>query len=323
LFFSLIEKAAMGKGKVLTIGIISIGGQNQGKLIERLLDEALDELRVKYTAKCVGSHEIMVDEPSQFQGGERDIILLSCVHDSAYVYPETELPLQRMWKVAMSRAKNAVYPVHSYGIKHIKNPCDMKRSVFSHFLHAQTAAEVNAISIEEHSLRDGLQVNPSESLRGQGFEIARKGGFVWGNSLCIRGAGEDDEVAALVCIINYGESTLEWSKVSEQQMNLERAGISCLRVDAMALLVNFESALGDFFEFLTEAGVTGTPLFGIPNTASHPTDSDSNACPSREYQRTKSNSSSQGTKRPAKISAVASKKRRVVDDDSSEDENSL
>lgn len=93
------------KGK--TMGVIVLQGHAQAELIERRLAEVLEpKVREERKLRC--------GVPSTFQGDQRDVIYLSLVaapnHHSRAL---TGLPDQRRFNVAMSRARDQVWLVHS------------------------------------------------------------------------------------------------------------------------------------------------------------------------------------------------------------------
>ena len=93
-----------------TFGVISLLGNQQAELINRLIAE---KIRLKEKEK----HQIICGDAAQFQGDERDVIFLSMV-DSTDNGPlrfraMDEMKYQQRYNVAVSRAKNQLWIVHS------------------------------------------------------------------------------------------------------------------------------------------------------------------------------------------------------------------
>ncbi|MGE0878659.1 MAG: AAA domain-containing protein [Acidimicrobiia bacterium] len=96
----------------MTIGVISLLGLKQSAEIQR---ELLDSIGVEEMRK----RNIRCGDPSNFQGDERDVIVATMVVGfdpelgKTVVRPLTSLPDQRRVNVAVSRAKNQFWLVHS------------------------------------------------------------------------------------------------------------------------------------------------------------------------------------------------------------------
>jgi len=112
----------------MTIGIISLLGDNQVRLIEKLLINRLDPRQIE-------KHQILVGNASNFQGDERDVIFLSLVDSN-----EDEMPLKfkgngnlnvykQRFNVAVSRAKNQLIVVTSLNYRHDLQESDIRRGL--------------------------------------------------------------------------------------------------------------------------------------------------------------------------------------------------
>jgi AAA domain len=354
LVHDLIQTTVESRLHVQSIGIISMGGPDQCKLIKASLDKGLDSLRVQHGAKAVDRHNIEVGQPPRFQGCERDSIYLSGVYDERYVYAELDTQRKQYWNVAKTRSKGKVTLVHSYDIGHIKNKDDVKRDVFGRFLEAQIASASNErVNKEPQKLRRLVEKKLISSLQDRGYEYQRMDGNVWSKSLCIRRQGDDRDDCALICVEHHDESKEAWEtwpKISDQQMGLERAGTPCLRVDFLSLALDFHLVLDDVLVFLKDAGLPElVDLVAAPKVArgESPFVSDfsdsssaSNSLPS-DLQNLSGTGTIQasglrknlavataagGRKRRATSSTQASKRRATkstrlyIDDDSEEDE---
>ena len=257
--YELIKTTAESRLPVQSIGVISMGGPDQCKLIESCLDKKLDPLRVQHGSKAVERHNIMVGQPTQFQGCERDIIYVSTVYGEDYVYSEIDASRKQLWNVTNTRSKGKVTLIHSYDIRHIKNKDDFKREIFSHFDKAPTAPMSDERGTKDtRSLRTLLEEKVMSSLQNRGYECKRMGGNVWSLALCIRRQDDTSDDCALVCIENHSDCHDAWERwptISDQQMGLERAGTPCLRVDFLSLALRFELVLDDMLLFLSKAGL--------------------------------------------------------------------
>jgi len=118
-----------GKTKKRSIGIISLYHKAQATLIDRLLDE--DD----YISKNREKHAIRCGDAREFQGDERDIILLSLVI-GAERFPGTKKPIiaQKLadFNVAVSRARYSVILFSSAKLVNLQTH-DMRYKLLKYF----------------------------------------------------------------------------------------------------------------------------------------------------------------------------------------------
>jgi very-short-patch-repair endonuclease len=110
-----------------TIGIIALQGNKQSVEIDR-------QLREKISHSDYIERRIVCGTPPDFQGDERDIILLSLV--TALDHKRTSLTkdnYRRRFNVAMSRAKEQVLLFHSVQLFDIKNEKDLRYKLLNFF----------------------------------------------------------------------------------------------------------------------------------------------------------------------------------------------
>lgn len=90
-----------------SMGVIALQGHAQAELIENLLAQRLDP-------KTIEERRLRCGEPASFQGDERDVMFLSLVIAPNVRYRAlNRLPDQRRFNVAMSRARDQVWLLHS------------------------------------------------------------------------------------------------------------------------------------------------------------------------------------------------------------------
>lgn len=305
----LIDKAATGWMKPHTIGIISMGGQEQSKLLRTLVEEKEEAMQARHGTKAVKRHKILVGVPSQFQGDERDVVFLSAVYSSGNraLKPETDPADRKKWNVALTRAKNRMVLVHSFNRADLKNKADIRRPIFDHFLDKSPS---NMNHIDLGCMLDvppsGIQTKAKEMLKvdlsSRGYQVSPKGGGAWSTALCI---GQPGSACGLVCLEHAGESEEDWQQMLDEQESLERAGRACLRVSCLSLALCFGSVLQDVLCFLEASGVAKdvglaaeptAPGSSLPNQQSECAPSLSGAAVAVE-QKAKSNSMQVGPTR--------------------------
>lgn len=96
------------KVKPRSIGVISLIGDEQSRMIRgRLLDAVGPEKMAR--------HNVLVGDPPNFQGAERDVVFLSMVCSRGKVPTQSQLMHFQRANVAMSRAKDRCVLVRSIG----------------------------------------------------------------------------------------------------------------------------------------------------------------------------------------------------------------
>jgi transcription elongation GreA/GreB family factor/very-short-patch-repair endonuclease len=112
-----------------TIGIITLQGNRQADIIENLVFKKIGE--IEYTAR-----RVVCGNSASFQGDERDIIFLSLITANNHkrmplVKPEDE----RRFNVAVSRAKEQIWLIHSVLLDDLSNTNDLRYKLLDHFIN--------------------------------------------------------------------------------------------------------------------------------------------------------------------------------------------
>jgi AAA domain len=278
------DTAALDTSRPRTIGIISLMGEEQVRLIRgRLLDVIGPHMMAK--------HEILVGVPPSFQGAERDIIFLSMVASPGSVPTQNQVMHVQRVNVAMSRARDRCVLVRSIEPHQIGNQEDIKLPVIE-FFKAAVAAGVEAenakmdsagaisndagveaenakmdsaeaisndpnVEKSKHSSIDALLQN---LLEQRGF-LVRSMGVVWRNAICVEHESEDRRAALIVDSAGDSSSSVqEWLASYAQQKAIQRVGWKCMRVDALSLVADFNGTMQSVVGFLASAGVEERPL---------------------------------------------------------------
>ena len=106
------------KYKNASIGVISLLGYKQHQHIDSLLHSTL-------SIAAYEKHKITCGKAAQFQGDERNIIFLSMVESPTAEGPlrkksETDI-LRKEYNVAVSRAKDQLWIMHSMELEHLQS----------------------------------------------------------------------------------------------------------------------------------------------------------------------------------------------------------
>lgn len=154
-----------------TIGVISLLGDNQAKLVQKMLFEQLD-------STVLEERHILCGDASNFQGDERDIIFLSMVDNN-----DTEGPLrmtgpgaddstQKRYNVAVSRAKDQLWVVNSLDASKDLKPGDIRKSLLDYVTDPK-AIDVIVQKVEEQA-ESPFEEAVAKSLVAKGYQVVQQ-----------------------------------------------------------------------------------------------------------------------------------------------------
>ena len=263
-----LVKETFSSGIVLTLGIIMMGQMKEAKAFKAVLDIKLFPLENQHGSEAVDRHCIKVASPEEFQGQERDIILIGCVPDNSKVPYETDPNCKRAWNVATTRHKRRSVIFSSYDLDKIKRG-DIKHKIFYQYKNPLSHVSVSGFKDGKTDVRSMAEDRLVDQLASCGYETSRNRAPIWKNALSIGlKNGSISDNCALLSIENYGETLKEWRKVVHQQEDLEEAGIACLRVDALALSLHFQAVFDDIIAFLKGKAGLSPPTIVNPDEKS-------------------------------------------------------
>ena len=112
-----------------TMGVISLQGDQQAQLIEKLLIDAIGPEEFE-------ERRLVCGNSASFQGDERDIMFLSLVTARNHKRRALTTPAdERRFNVAVSRAKEQVFLVHSVQLDDFVNTEGLRYKLLDHFLN--------------------------------------------------------------------------------------------------------------------------------------------------------------------------------------------
>lgn len=145
-----------------SIGVISMVGQEQAVVIDSILQRRLQTSEYS-------RHKLLCGNASQFQGDERDVIVISIVDtcDSPPLAIRQTEDFKKTFNVAASRAQNQLWVVHSLNpatdlkpgdlrlrlIQHAENPRVLRQQIET----AQKKADPKSVVFEPAVIRDLMQ----------------------------------------------------------------------------------------------------------------------------------------------------------------------
>jgi very-short-patch-repair endonuclease len=141
----------------LTIGVITLQGSKQQDVIRERLIKTIDPS--EWDAR-----QIRVGMPPDFQGSERDVILLSMVMAPNEKFAaQTRENMTQRYNVAASRAKDQLVLVHSLKTSDLKNTNDLRRQLLDYCLNVESGLR-NPVEGAVGMVPEKEKVAPFDSL---------------------------------------------------------------------------------------------------------------------------------------------------------------
>lgn len=239
-----------------TFGIIpmrSVHGAQVNR-IRRLLVENFDPREIE-------RRRIHCGISAEFQGDERDVVILSLVDSAAPGLPlrkETDGAdgmMKKRWNVAVSRARDQLWLVHSFAPAAQLKPDDLRRSLFD-WADGVMSGTIGAA--EPFDL-------PDPEFTGQVLRALRKRGYrveaghdagAWRLDMVVRARGR---AAAIECDGSGREDEDAIRRDMERQTVLERAGWKFVRVRSADWFRRPEKTLERVCEALAALGIAPEP----------------------------------------------------------------
>ncbi|MBS4053504.1 MAG: AAA family ATPase [Thermaerobacter sp.] len=245
--------------KEKTIGVISLLGQEQAYVIEKLLHKYLDPAEYE-------SRRIQCGSSAQFQGDERDIIFLSIVDSPR----ETDGPLRliaeegnndmnrKRYNVAASRARDQLWVVHSLNPDIDLKPHDIRLRLISHARNpaANTAGDLTVAEsdferqVMTHLRTAGYKVSPQWRVGAYRIDMVITCGT---------------QKVAIECDGDKWHTIDNLPDDIKRQAILERLGWRFIRVRGSAFYRNPDDAMKQIFEELNRLSIM--PDYSQPNTS--------------------------------------------------------
>lgn len=223
----------------MTFGAISLLGNEQAKLINKI---ALEKISIKeYTER-----RILCGNASHFQGDERDVIFISLVDNN-----EGEGPLRtttegvgkstkQRYNVAVSRAKNQLWVVHSLDVANDLKSDDMRKNLIEYVTNPSGFAEQDAkIRAKSDS---PFETAVARFLVKEGYHIVQQ--WAVGSYRIDMVAIYEDNKIAIECdgeLYHSGEDKVRADM--ERQTILERLGWRFIRIRGSEYYRNPEATM--------------------------------------------------------------------------------
>lgn len=236
-----------------TFGVISLLGDEQVRVMQRLIEEKIDH-------KDLVERNILCGNASHFQGDERDIIFLSVV-DSVTEDNPGPLRLQdygpddairKRYNVAASRARDQLWVVDSLDSSTDLKPNDIRKKLIDYSLNPG-ASELRHEEIEEKA-DSPFEVGVAQALVERGYRIVQqwKVGAYRLDMVAVCGK----KTVAIECDgERYHSGEAKIREDMERQTILERLGWRFIRIRGSEYFRNPEKTIERVVSELTTYGV--------------------------------------------------------------------
>jgi very-short-patch-repair endonuclease len=248
-------------GRPSSFGVVSLVGEEQALEIDRLL-------RTYLAPDLYERHRLLCGTSAQFQGDERDVVLLSVVDaptEGVLHFRDQQMFKQR-FNVAASRARDQMWVVHSLDPKSDLQQGDLRRRLIE---HAQSPELLTIIpedkerrgqsplerEVMKHLVQAGYRVIPRWKLGSQNIDLVVQG---------------DGARLAIECDGDRELSLEELREDMDRQTMLERLGWTFARVRGSLFFREPDHAMKPILEKLESLDIPtkGTGLGGVQDSPS-------------------------------------------------------
>jgi very-short-patch-repair endonuclease len=232
-----------------SIGVISLLGDEQAFLIQERVLPLVGAVELDARRFAAGS-------PAQFQGDERHVILLSMVDspDGAILRRRNDDPTKQRYNVAVSRARDQLWLLHSLDptrdlqaddlrrrlIEHVRDPGAMRRALTAATTLAESPFERDVI---ERLVRRGYQVRPQVEVGHYRIDMVISDG---------------ERQIALECDGDRFHPAEQIPDDLARQAVLERTGWRFVRIRGSRFFRDPEAAMARVYEALDRYGIRPT-----------------------------------------------------------------
>ena len=255
------EYAVNEAGNPMSFGVVSLVGDQQAMKVDTLLRQKLEPAEYK-------RRQILCGNPAQFQGDERDVMFLSVVDTPSSTAP---LPLRqegpkkifkKRFNVAVSRARDQLWVVHSLNHDTDLKPGDYRRRLIEHAIDPgawerelkQRLDRTESIleeRVAKHLIAAGYVVLPHYKVGSYRMDMVVAGN---GKRLAVECDGERD----------LGPEKLH--EDMDRQAILERLGWQFVRIRGSVFFRDENRAMKPVWQRLEELGVTPDLNLALPGT---------------------------------------------------------
>jgi very-short-patch-repair endonuclease len=254
------EYAVNEAGKPMSFGVVSLVGDQQAMKVDTLLRQRLEPAEYK-------RRQVLCGNPAQFQGDERDVMFLSVVDMPSSAAPLTlrqEGPkkiFKKRFNVAVSRARNQIWVVHSLNHDTDLKPGDYRRRLIEHAIdpgawerelkkRLDQTESILEERVAKHLTAAGYVVLPQYKVGSYRMDMVVAGN---GKRLAVECDGERDQ----------GPEKLQ--EDMNRQAILERLGWQFVRIRGSVFFRDENRSMKTVFQRLEELGITPDLKLSVPS----------------------------------------------------------
>lgn len=152
-----------------TFGVISLLGDEQVRYIQQIIDIPAPEME---------KHKILIGNSAQFQGDERDVIILTMVDSNEDEHGPLKMmgygpddSFRKRYNVAVSRAKDQLWVVNSLDMHRDLKPEDLRRRLLEYVNNPQQYKQRNEIQVNSES---PFEESVANYLNSKGYKIKQQ-----------------------------------------------------------------------------------------------------------------------------------------------------
>ncbi|WP_239795503.1 AAA domain-containing protein [Candidatus Nitrotoga arctica] len=230
-----------------SIGIISMLGNDQAVLIQSMLHKEVEGIEIE-------KRRIQAGISGEFQGDERDIIFLSMVDSSSVVGTLRTVGVgafeqtKKRYNVAVSRAKDQLWVVHSFDPALHLNIDDLRFKLLQHV--KDPLASLRAFNQEEGNTESPFEREVLKRLTDAGFKVKTQWQVGYFRiDIVVEGGGKR---LAVECDGDRYHPMEQLAKDMDRQTILERLGWQFVRIRGCAFYRDKELSMRPVFTRLAE-----------------------------------------------------------------------
>lgn len=240
-----------------SIGIVSLIGTDQAKLVMQMINDELGE-------EIWQNHQIVCGDAYTFQGNEKDIMFVSMVATPKQCQAVTRNSYKQRYNVALSRAKDRMYLVRSVQINDLSAIDNLRLGLLRHF-ESPFAQDANEIKNGLDACESGFERELYNILTDSGYRVipqVKVGRY----RIDMVVEGDNDKRLAIECDGDRYHGPEQWEHNMLRQRLLERAGWKFWRCFASSFVLNREKVIQNLKEELAKMDI-----HPLKNTAILPT----------------------------------------------------
>jgi len=228
-----------------SIGVVSLLGNEQAQHIFQLLEQEVG-------LETILSLQITCGDAKTFQGKERDIMLMSLVHDKKTARAVSGRTYEQRYNVAASRARDRMYLFRSVQIEELQ-PNDLKAKLINHFSHP-FGNDPEKVADLRKLCESPFEREVYDSLTSLGYMIIPQVP-VGAYRIDLVVEGEKDRRLAVECDGDKYHGSGQWIHDMRRQRVLERVGWSFWRCFASSFAMSKKSCMQDLVATLEMMGI--------------------------------------------------------------------